>query len=94
MTYSFQIKAQTKEAAKAAVVAKFDDVIVLQPVHARDRAAVLANANSVIDLLGDSSSKDVLVSVNGYVSAQIGPAEEAQLTSASISASAGLVDRT
>jgi hypothetical protein len=52
-----------------------------------------ANAHAVIDLLADNDSKDVAVSCNGYVSWTSGTVEEAQLSSASISASAGYADR-
>jgi hypothetical protein len=69
MSYSFSVLAANKAAAKEAVAAKFDEMVVAsQPIHARDRAAVLANANTVIDLLADDDTKDVRVSCNGYVS--------------------------
>lgn len=68
MSYSFQIQAPNKAAAKEAVALKFDDVITLQPIHTRDRAAVLANAGAVIDLLADDDTKDITVSCSGYVS--------------------------
>jgi SHS2 domain-containing protein len=93
MSYSFQVKAATKEAAKEAVTAKFDEVVASQPVHARDRAAVLANANTVIDLLADDDSKDVSVSVNGFVSWSTGTIEEAQFNTASVCCSAGHANR-
>jgi hypothetical protein len=93
MSYSFQVKAPTKADAKNSVIAKFDEVVAQQPIHARDRAAVICNAISVINLLADNDSKDVLVSCNGYVSWPSGAVEEAQLNSTAVSASAGYVDR-
>jgi glycosyltransferase A (GT-A) superfamily protein (DUF2064 family) len=93
MSYSFQIKAPTKSAAKEAVAAKFDEIVTHQPIHARDRAAVLANASCVIDLLADNDSKDVVVSCNGHVSWPSGTVEEARLNSAAVSASAGYADQ-
>jgi len=93
MSYSFQLKAPTKAAAKEAVAAKFDEVVAQQPIHARDRAVVIANASCVIDLLADNDSKDVVVSCNGYVSWPSGAIEEAQLSNASVAASAGYADR-
>lgn len=68
MSYSFGIKAANKAAAKEAVAAKFDEIVGQQPIHARDRAAVLANANASIDLLADDDTKDIAVSCSGYVS--------------------------
>lgn len=93
MSYSFQVKAPTKAEAVQAVTAKFDEVVKQQPVHARDRDAVLANAGCVINLLADDDSKDVIVSVNGYVSWASGTADEAKLNSAAVSASAGYAQR-
>lgn len=70
MSYSFNVKAVTKAKAKAAVEAEFDKVIQEQPVHAQDKAAALANANAVIDLLADNDNQDVGVSCNGYATWQ------------------------
>lgn len=97
MSYSFGVKAPSKAEAKEAVAAKFDEIVGQQPVHARDRAAVLANATAVIDLLADDDTKDVSVLCNGYVSwnssGQWSP-ETAQFGSASIACSANHVVRT
>lgn len=94
MSYSFQIKAVSKASAKEMVAEKFAEIIAQQPVHARDHAAVLANANTVIDLLADDNTKDVLVSCNGYVSWSSGDAADAQFNSASVACSAGHANRT
>lgn len=95
MSYSFSVKAASKAAALAAVAAKFDeDVVKHMPVHARDRDAVLANAANVVGILADDDTKDVTVSINGYVSWQTPePQDVVPLTYASISASAGHVNR-
>jgi antibiotic biosynthesis monooxygenase (ABM) superfamily enzyme len=94
MSYSFGVKAANKTAAKEAVAAKFDEVVVAhQPIHSRDRAAVLANANSAIELLADDDEKDVSVSVNGYVSWASGGVDDAALSSVTISASASHANR-
>lgn len=90
MSYSFTVKAPTKAEAKEAVAKHFDEqVIAYQPVHARDRAAVLANASAVIDLLADDETKDIKVSCNGYVGwgASIDQSQ-VPLTSAQVSANA------
>lgn len=68
MSYSFTVKAADKAAAKAAVEVEFDKVVATQTIHARDRAAVLANASAVIDLLEDNPDKDITVSCNGSLS--------------------------
>jgi hypothetical protein len=90
MSYSFTVKAATKDDAKAAVEAAFDNVVAQQPIHARDKAAALANASAVIDLLMDvPADKHVSVSVNGYVGWMLG--DDQPLNSASVSAGASLV---
>lgn len=48
MSYSFSVSAPNKEAAKAAVAAKFDEVVAAQACHARDREQVLAAAGAMI----------------------------------------------
>lgn len=93
MSYSFNAQASTKAAAKDAVAAKFDEVTATQPIHARDKAAALANANAVIDLLMDDDSRDISVSVSGYVGWQDVLREDAPLQSVSISASASHVTK-
>lgn len=95
MSYSFGIKAENKQEAKAAVMAKFDEMVVAtQPIHERDRGAVLANAAMVIDLLADDDTKDITVSCNGYVSwHRYDEDGAAAFSSAAISCSAGHANR-
>jgi hypothetical protein len=94
MSYSFNVQAATKAAAKEAVVAKFNEVIASQPIHARDKDAAIANANAVIDLLADGDDREIAVSVNGYVGWQEALRDDGSnpLRSASISASASYVN--
>lgn len=92
MSYSFSIKANSKELAKQAVKDKFDsDVVTHQPVHEKDRPAVLANANAAIDLLADDIEKDISVSVNGYVTWP--GADNSEFSTVSISACASHATR-
>lgn len=91
MSYSFNIKAANKHAAKSAVDIEFSNVVARQPIHERDRAAVRVNANAVIDLLADDDTKDISVSCNGYVSWSTG--DSTLLSSVSIACSAGHCDR-
>lgn len=95
MSYSFSVKAATKAEAKEAVAKYFDEpVIAHQPVHTRDRAAVLANASAVIDLLADDEAKDVQVSCNGYISGNwSADSSEVRPYTVSIAASANHVNR-
>lgn len=94
MSYSFNVRAANKEGAKTAVQVEFEKVVAGQPVHARDRAAALANAYAVIDLIADDDTKDITVSCAGYVSWQTAePPESVPLSAASITASAGHISR-
>jgi hypothetical protein len=93
MSYSFSVTAAGKVAAKAALAAKFDEVVAAQPIHARDREAAIANGNAAIDLLVDDAALHIAVSMNGYVGwrENLTEAGDNDLTAASISASASLV---
>lgn len=97
MSYSFQVKAATKKEAKAAVVAKFDEIISQQPIHERDRESVIYNANRAVDILSDNPNKDVQVSCHGYLTwsgvGSFEPQSEAEVSGCSIAASAAFVNR-
>ena len=95
MSYSFSVQASSKAAAKDEIAAKFDEVISAQPIHARDKAAALANASAVIDLLMDDDTRDISVSVNGYVGWEENLREDGSnpLRSASVSAGASFVTK-
>lgn len=68
MSYQFTAKGKTKAEVKQAVADEFDKMMGAQPVHTNDRAAAIANANAVIDLLADSDTYGIQVTLNGYVS--------------------------
>jgi hypothetical protein len=92
MSYSFSIRAATKDEAKAAVAAEFDKVVAAQPIHARDKTVALANAAAVIGLLADDAPDGftIGVSLNGYVGWREALHDDASnpLNAASVSASA------
>lgn len=68
MSYSFNVRAATKEGAIDAATAKFREVIESQPIHTRDEHAVAAGVAQVVAVITADESKDISVSVNGYVS--------------------------
>lgn len=82
MSYSASVTAANKSEAKAAVVAKLDEIVSAQSIHARDRDAA-------IDLLIDDDTMHVTVTMNGSVGWRepLTEAMDDDLTSASISAS-------
>lgn len=91
MSYSFSVKAATKEAAKKAAEEAYDAMAAQQPIHERDKAAAMANVSAVVDLLMDVPvDKQISVSMNGYVGWMLG--DDQPLNSASVSASATLVN--
>lgn len=91
MSYSYSIKAESKKAAVEAVVAKVEELVASQPIHIRDKVAILSNADAVIELLEDDETKDVVVSFNGYIS--VNSMLGSPTTSVAVSCSAGLVVR-
>lgn len=68
MSYSFGIKAANKAEALAEIEKKFDEVTASQPCHTKDKAAALANASTVLDLLKFQEGFSVNVNMSGSVS--------------------------
>lgn len=68
MSYSFQVRAATLAAALAAAAEKFDVVVKQFPIHAKDKEQAMANAKAVGELLKVDDTRDVVVSMNGYIS--------------------------
>jgi hypothetical protein len=66
VSYSFGARAADKGALRATIEAEMDKVVASQPVHAADKAAVLAVADAYLDLLGaQPEGQDIVVSVHG-----------------------------
>lgn len=67
MSYSIGVVAISVQAAREALAAKFDEVVVKpQPVHAKDREQALAAADAFLALLGPQPEGfDVTVNMNG-----------------------------
>lgn len=90
MSYSFSIRAASKAEAKDQVAAKMAGVVESQAVHAKDRDQAVAAASAFIDVLDDDESKDVTVSMNGYLSGNWAGSDLTSFTGASVSVSVGL----
>lgn len=89
MSYSFSVKAASKDEAKAQIAAKFDEVIASQPTHAADKSAALATAGSFIDLLKDvPEGHEISVSMHGSLGWNHDAPE--QFTGAGVGVSASL----
>lgn len=96
MSYSFNVRAANRRDALRAACDKFEEVIKVQPMHERDRAAVVANVASALCLLSDDDTKDIMVSCNGYLSWHHDGDDvlgQAKVTSASLSCHVGFMYR-
>lgn len=83
MSYSLSLKAANKADLKAKLVKAFDEQVLRhQPMHVRDRDAMLAAVHAYIDLLKDPEEgrQEIVVRVGGYVNWRepVAKGEEAQ----------------
>ena len=88
MSYSFNVRAATKDEVRKNVGAEMDKVVASQPVHAADAKLAHDTVSSFIDLLRDDDTQDISVSVHGSCGGV-----EAGLNSVSIGVTAALDPR-
>lgn len=93
MSYSFNARAATKAEAMKSIVVELDKVVALQPVHGADRDQAQAAAEAFLGVITEDVTKDVYVSVSGWVGWD-GKRDEHSLTSASVNVSVSLIDKT
>ena len=93
MSYSFNIRAASKAAALAAIAAKLDDVVKQHACHEVDRTQAQQTADLFVGMLPDDDSRDVNVSVSGYVSGTWNGGALMTLGGVSCSVAAALIDR-
>ena len=94
MSYSFNVRAADKAAARASITAEFDKVVEQQPIHEADRSQAQANACQALDVVPDpAADEEIVVSVNGWVQWRgvLNGDPPARITAASISATASIV---
>ncbi len=95
MSYSIIVRASTKEEAKTQIAEKVAAIVHQQPTHSVDQAAILANANAIIDLLpDDKDGYEISGSLSGYISGTWDNGQMTELTQASIGANIGWVRKT
>lgn len=68
MSYSFNVRAATVALALAAAGEAFAKVVESQPVHATDQAPAIDAARVFAELLHPDESKDVVITMSGYLS--------------------------
>lgn len=93
MSYSFNVRAATKEAAIAGVIEKMDQVVASQPIHAADREPTIEAAKAFVNLIPEDDQKDVQVNVSGSVSWSGVYPDSHTIVGANVSVSASLWNR-
>ena len=66
MSYSFNVTAKDKDAAKDAVAEKLNEILGTQPEHARDKDAAFNAVSAYLGLL-DVTGDPISVSVSGSI---------------------------
>jgi hypothetical protein len=91
MSYSFTIKADTKDEAGVKVEAKLGEVVNAQPAHEADRQAAQNAAEAFIEVLREPNADEC---VNVSVSGSLSWSEEKVFTGANVSVHAYLGPKT
>lgn len=92
MSYSFSVRASTKDDVLRQATAKFDDVLRQQPVHQADVGEALVAVTAIVGKLPDQPERDINLSVSGSVG-WIGSSAAPDVTGISLSINAQLVVR-
>lgn len=88
MSYSFSVKAASKDLAGIYVRDELVKVVTSQPVHKKDCDQAQGAAEAMIGVLADDETKDVCVSVSGYLSwSSLDSTESIQTANVSVTAS-------
>lgn len=92
MSYSFTIRADTKEAALKAVSDQLDQIVTAQPIHAADRQQAYACTEAFIEIVPPADGFEYNVSVHGSVGWKQEAADSPNvITSASVGVTVHLV---
>ncbi len=84
MSYSFSVKAATKEEAKEGVAKQIEQVAASQPIHAKDLPSAQAAAGAFIDILDHEVGKEISLSMSGSVSYKYNPGGEEPISQANL----------
>jgi hypothetical protein len=93
VSYSFSVKAKSKQSAMAEVSRELTKVVGDQPIHAHDRAAATRAAYGMLSILADDPAKDVSMSMSGYVGWNSSTDKPDEIITANVNVTAGLVSR-
>lgn len=89
MSYSFTLRAASKQSARRLLAAKFDEIVGMQPIRQRDITAITGAMNAAIDAVEDDPTHDVTVTCSGYAGT-----EGASVRHVTINVRVGLAKRT
>lgn len=92
MSYSFTLRAPSRDELNELIEAKFDEIVAGQPVHAADREAAQNAAEAFVTALPDTDGKDFSVTVSGSVSWSGTYPDDYAISVAGASITASLVD--
>jgi hypothetical protein len=93
VSYSFSLKAASKELAAIMVRDQLVQVCQHQPVHTKDCDQAQAAAEAMIAILPDDPAKDVGVSVSGWLSWEGADKASRTFTGANVNVTVGLQAR-
>lgn len=91
MSYSTTAIGATVAAAMAALSVQMDAIVEAQPIHANDVAQALAATKAMADLLPVDETRNVRVSVNGWLQWTDNEDSSPSFVHANVSATASLV---
>lgn len=67
MSYSFSARGKNDAALAAAVVAEFDTIVAVQPIHAKDREPVQIALQLLAQTIDLETGKELAASISGSV---------------------------
>lgn len=81
MSFSFQLKAKTKDEIRTQAADKLKEIVSQQPIHVKDSGAVQGVIDSYLGLVDEpGDDKALIVSVSGYVSFNAGNTDQTQIS--------------
>ena len=93
MSYSFTVRAATKEILLAKAQAEMDAVAATQALHDIDKAQAMQNATAIADLVDEEQGQDLVMAMNGSVSARPSDQDGMLITGVSVGCSVWLARR-
>ena len=94
MSYSFNVRAATKQEVLEKVVESLEKIVSQQPIHTKDREQAQKVAEAFVAILPDDDTKDVYVALSGSLSWNgTGTPGDEIISSANVSVAASLLTK-